>query len=76
MEGKTNETPTNDDNEKGEEEEQKINIFFTLLRNTQDAYNQMLIGLQDPNEKEIKSTWTPSFKQEDFVEDSHLRNNI
>ncbi|XWS76695.1 hypothetical protein CRYUN_Cryun01aG0199800 [Craigia yunnanensis] len=82
MEGKTKETPAVDDNDDDEEEE-KINTFFTLVRNIRDAHNQMLIGSQDTKEekekakeKEIKSTWIPSFKWEDFADDAHLRNNI
>ncbi|XP_022769518.1 protein NIM1-INTERACTING 1-like [Durio zibethinus] len=91
MEAKTKETPAIDDNaeegggeeeEEEEEEEEKINAFFTLVRNIRDAHNQMLIRSQDSKEKEkakekeTKSTWTPSFKWEDFAEDPHLRNNI
>ena len=73
MEGKTKETPAVDD----VEEEEKINTFFTLVRNIRDAHIRMLIGSQDTKQKEIKSTtWTPSFKWEDFAEGAPLTNNI
>ncbi|XVE73498.1 hypothetical protein DITRI_Ditri11bG0122800 [Diplodiscus trichospermus] len=84
MEGKTKEASAvyhHDDDE--EEEEEKINTFFTLVRNIRDAQNQMLIGSLETKEKEkakgkeTKSTWTPSFKWEDFADqDPLLRNNI
>ncbi|XP_022760011.1 protein NIM1-INTERACTING 1-like [Durio zibethinus] len=81
MEGKMKETPAVDDND-DEEEEEKINTFFTLVRNIRDAHNQMLIGSEDTKEKEkarekeIRSTWTPSFQWEDFAEDPHLTTNV
>ncbi|XVF72801.1 hypothetical protein PTKIN_Ptkin12aG0149200 [Pterospermum kingtungense] len=85
MEANTKETPAVDDNNKDEEEEEeeeKVNAFFNLVRNIREAHNQILIGSQDSKQKqkakgtEIKSTWTPSFKWEDFAQNSHLTNNV
>ncbi|XVF32950.1 hypothetical protein REPUB_Repub17cG0127000 [Reevesia pubescens] len=83
MEGKTKESiPAVDDNDE-EAEEEKINTFFSLVRNIREAHSKMLIGSKDTKEKEkgkdkdIKSTWTPSFEWEDFADqDPHLANNI
>ncbi|KAJ7008109.1 hypothetical protein NC653_006964 [Populus alba x Populus x berolinensis] len=41
-----------------DEEEEKINTFYTL-------------GKGKAEEKEMKSTWTPSFTWEDFAEEDH-----
>lgn len=57
-----------------DEEEEKINTFYTLVRNIRDAHNQMLSGSKGKGkaeEKEMKSTWTPSFTWEDFAEEDH-----
>jgi hypothetical protein len=67
-----------------DEEEEKINTFFTLVRNIRDTHNQLLMreseekgkGKEKEKEREMKSTWTPSFKWEDFEEDLQLRNNF
>ncbi|OMO64072.1 hypothetical protein CCACVL1_22077 [Corchorus capsularis] len=78
MEGNTKENSTppallvNDE----EEEEERINAFFSLVRNIRDAQSRMLIGSQDGKDKDIdkgkeKSTWTPSFKLEDFAHHHH-----
>ncbi|KAL4603889.1 hypothetical protein ACB092_10G155600 [Castanea dentata] len=68
-----------------DEEEEKINTFFTLVRNIRDTHNQLLMreseekgkgkGKEQEKEREMKSAWTPSFKWEDFEEDVQLRNN-
>ncbi|EEF47207.1 conserved hypothetical protein [Ricinus communis] len=70
-----------------EDEEKKINMFYSIIRNLRDAQNQMLVtGLSNPKEKakgkenvkqrEMKSSsdssWTPSFTWEDFAAD-HAR---
>ncbi|KAK8497589.1 hypothetical protein V6N13_002992 [Hibiscus sabdariffa] len=77
-------TPVDNSNHDDEEDEDKINAFFTLVRNIRDVRNQMLIVSQGTKEKqksaaateEMKSTWTPSFQWEDFVQDHrHLTNN-
>ncbi|GMI98909.1 hypothetical protein HRI_003560200 [Hibiscus trionum] len=83
MEAKTKETPSVDNNNHDDEEDEEINAFFTLVRNIRDVRNQMLIVSQATKEKQEsaaaameKSTWTPSFQWEDFVEDRrHLTNN-
>ncbi|KAL9360267.1 hypothetical protein Peur_048390 [Populus x canadensis] len=57
-----------------DEEEEKINAFYTLVRNIRDVHNQMLSGSKGKGkaeEKEMKSTWTPSFTWEDFAEEDH-----
>ncbi|OMO82219.1 hypothetical protein COLO4_23174 [Corchorus olitorius] len=58
-----------------EEEEERINAFFSLVRNIRDAQSRMLIGSQDVKDKDDKgkekSTWTPSFKLEDFADHHH-----
>ncbi|KAJ9187917.1 hypothetical protein P3X46_003328 [Hevea brasiliensis] len=73
-----------EEEEKEEGEEEKINTFYTLIRNIRDAHNQMLIGSSttskgkgEEKKGEIKpSTWTPSFTWEDFAGDSYFKHNI
>ena len=60
-----------------DEEEEKINSFYTLVRNIRDAHDQVLTGSKDKgkgkevDEKESNPTWTPSFSLEDFAEEDH-----
>ncbi|KAG5231637.1 hypothetical protein OIU77_010627 [Salix suchowensis] len=60
-----------------EEEEEKINSFYTLVRNIRDAHDQVLTGSKEKGKgkevdgKESKPTWTPSFSPEDFAEEDH-----
>ncbi|KAJ6343796.1 hypothetical protein OIU76_005527 [Salix suchowensis] len=55
-----------------EEEEEKINSFYTLVRNIRDAHDQVLKGKgKEVDGKESKPTWTPSFSPEDFAEEDH-----
>lgn len=66
------------------EEEEKMNAFYTLVRNIRHAHDQMLIGSSNSQEKgkekekekKMKSTWTPSFTWEDFAEDVQSRGNF
>ncbi|KDP28307.1 hypothetical protein JCGZ_14078 [Jatropha curcas] len=59
-----------------EEEEEKINAFYSLVRNIRDVHNQMAIGSSNSKvkekEKEImkSSSWTPCFTWEDFAGDA------
>ncbi|KAA8543006.1 hypothetical protein F0562_021499 [Nyssa sinensis] len=65
-----------------DDEEEKINTFFTLIRNIRDAGGQIMFGSTElkaegrEKEMKMKSTWTPSFKLEDFAEEAHLLNNV
>ncbi|KAJ6309990.1 hypothetical protein OIU76_014852 [Salix suchowensis] len=60
-----------------EEEEEKINNSYTLVRNIRDAHDQVLTGSKEKGKgkevhgKESKPTWTPSFSLEDFAEEDH-----
>ncbi|KAB5555983.1 hypothetical protein DKX38_006892 [Salix brachista] len=56
-----------------DEEEEKINSFYTLVRNVRDAHDQVLTGCKEKRKgKEVtKPTWTPSFSLEDFAEEDH-----
>ncbi|KAJ6396066.1 hypothetical protein OIU77_021161 [Salix suchowensis] len=56
-----------------DEEEEKINSFYTLIRNVRDAHDQVLTGCKEKRKgKEVtKPTWTPSFSLEDFAEEDH-----
>ncbi|KAK9282009.1 hypothetical protein L1049_004920 [Liquidambar formosana] len=61
-----------------EEEEKKIDAFFALIRNIRDAHDQLVGGSNESKakgnkqEKEMKSTWIPSFKLEDFKDDAQV----
>ncbi|KAJ7977713.1 Protein NEGATIVE REGULATOR OF RESISTANCE like [Quillaja saponaria] len=78
MEGGRKEIAVTDE----EEEEEKINTFFSLVRKNRDACNELVIGKRETREKgkekskEMKSTWTPSFKMEDFAHDAALRSHF
>lgn len=50
------------------EEEVEINTFFTLVRNIREARNQLLMSQEEEKGKEIKSSWSPSFICQDFVQ--------
>ncbi|KAB5529172.1 hypothetical protein DKX38_002616 [Salix brachista] len=56
-----------------DEEEEKIDSFYPLVRNVRDAHDQVLTGCKEKRKgKEVtKPTWTPSFSLEDFAEEDH-----
>ena len=62
-----------------DEEEEKINTFFSLIRNMREVYDQMVNASKEPKvhekEKKMKSTGTLSFGLEDFMESVHFRGN-
>ncbi|CAL5423261.1 unnamed protein product [Camellia sinensis] len=76
MEGGRAKRQVNDD----EEEEEKINTFFTLIKNMQDVRNQTVNSSEENKpkgkEKEImkssKGSLSLSFELEDFMKDGHF----
>ncbi|KAJ7977712.1 Protein NEGATIVE REGULATOR OF RESISTANCE like [Quillaja saponaria] len=80
--GRSKEIAVIDVEEEEEEEEEKINTFFILVRKIRDARSELVIGKSETREKgkeksnEMKSTWTPSFKMEDFGHDAALRSHF
>lgn len=60
-----------------EDEEEKMNAFYTLVRNIRHVHNQMLTGSSgNPKGNRKAPTWTPSFTWEDFAGDAQLRDKF
>ncbi|KAK9265699.1 hypothetical protein L1049_004720 [Liquidambar formosana] len=72
----------NDCNVEDEQEEEKIEKFFALIKSFRDARNRRRSELKELEEEEKKkirkldgqrSSWVPSFKWEDFTQDVEFR---
>ncbi|CAK7348489.1 unnamed protein product [Dovyalis caffra] len=66
-----------------EQEDQKMEQFFALIRSFQDARNRRKDEMEEkqqkkkargPNDQEQQSSWVPSFEWEDFTKDIQFRN--
>lgn len=65
-----------------EQEDQKMEQFFALIRSFQEARNRRKVELEEKqkkkkvrrlNDQEPQSSWVPSFEWEDFTEDIKFR---